>query len=156
MFKYKVDKVLSIHSFLSHQISVVAISDKEENMYKGIAVFPVPEELFAEAAYHDGMGDSGKPLIIDSQIALSLCEFIEDTLTGKLPSKIIVNSNGPQLSITLKKYTKKWHDGGGYKGRVVFGYSFLTFSFSSSIISKKSLAQFKNSLISLFEFEISG
>jgi len=109
MFRYKVVKVLSVHSFHSHQISVVTISDRDGNKYKGIAVTPVPEELFAEATYYEGMGDGGKPLIIGSQTALSLCKFIDDVLHGKLPSKILVYSNKPKLKITLKKFTKKWH-----------------------------------------------
>ena len=148
MFKYEVDSVLSTHSFHSHQVSVVTISDKEENKYKGIAVFPVPEELYTEAIYYETAGCVGKPLVIGPETALSLCEFIDDVLLGRLQSKILVYSDKPKLKITLKNYTKKWHGEGGYKGKVEFGYNF--FSFPNSIISKKSLSQLRTSLVNLY------
>lgn len=154
MTKFKTEHVLSSHSFLSHQISVITLSDEEGRMYKGIAVSPIPIGLFSEATYSEAMGDYGKLLMIDTQQSKLLCTFIEDVLDGKLPGKILVNSNGPPLRIKLKKYIKNWHDGGAYKGSVVFGRS-IGFGFiSNAAVTKKSLTKLRKSIATLFDLDI--
>ena len=153
MFEYKTEKLLSTHSFGTHQISVITLSDSHGDSYKGIAVSPIPYSLFSEATFSEAMGDYGKPLIIEEKQSLLLCQFIEEVLSGSLPKKIEVESNGPPLKIKLKKYIKNWHEGGGYKCSVCFG-RFGGFDFlSSTIVSKKSLVRLRNSLIDLYELK---
>lgn len=153
MFKYKIEKVISTHSYISHQISVITLSDQKGNIFTGIAVSPIPISLFSEATYSEAMGDYGKPLIIDARQAMLLCAFIENVLNGILPSKILVRSNGPALRIILKKYMKNWHDGGAYKGSVTFGGLGGFGFFSNSTVTKHSLVELKNSLIKAFNLE---
>lgn len=152
-FEFKIKDVLCRHSFDSYLISVVTILDKEDNLYKGIAVTPVPISCYEESVYSEAMGDPGKPLIIETEQSIEICGFIEDVLKGSLPKEIYVKSNGPPLRIKLKKYIKNWHDGGAYKGSVAFGRSIGFGLFSNSTVSKNSLVNLKKSLINLFELD---
>jgi len=152
MFKYKITKQLSIHSFYNYQISVVTMSDKQGNIHKGIAVLPPPDAMYYEESIVTGNCD--QPLIVDHRQALLLCRFIGEVLSGSLPQKIEVKTNGPSLKINLKKYVKKWYGGGGYRGKVYFKslFSFLPF-ISNVTIARKSLSTLRYSLISLYELE---
>ena len=99
------------------------------------------------------MGDYGKPLIIDTQQALLLCQFIEEVLCGSLPRKIEIKSNGPRLRIKLRKYIKNWHGDGGYKGSASFG-GFSGFDIlSNTTVARNSLIKLRDSLIDLYKLE---
>lgn len=150
MSKYKTEQILSTHSFDSHDISVISMSDPEGNLYKGIGVFPIPLGYFQESVHADVMGDYvGMPLIIDDEQALLFCRFIEEVINMQLPRKIRIHSTGPFLKIQVKKYVKNWHDGGAYKGYVTFG-NFGLFA-NSATITKYSIMKLRQSLIDLFD-----
>lgn len=154
MFEHKTEKVFSTHSFGSHQISVITLSDNHGNLHKGIAVSPVPYSLFSEAVYSEAMGDHGKPLIVESPQSMLICQFIEEVLNGSLPRKIKIKSSGPPLKIELIKYIKNWHGGGGYKCSVCFG-RFGGFDFlSSATVARNSLIKLRSSLIDLYELKM--
>jgi len=90
--------------------------------------------------------------MIEAEQSLLICQFIEDILHGRLPGKIEITSNGPPVRIKLKKFIKKWHGGGAYKGRVEVGkYAF--FSISNAIIARSSLVIFRNNLIDLYNLK---
>jgi len=150
MYEYKILERLSIHSFYNYQISVITISDKQENIHKGIAVLPAPDAMFNEMSAVTG--DFDQPLIIDQRQALLLCHFIGEVLSGSLPRKIEVKTNGPTLKIHFKKFVKNWYGGGGYRGKVRFGslFSFLTFT-SNATIARNSLLELKDSLATLYQ-----
>lgn len=152
MFEYKILERFSIHSFDKYQISVITMSDKQEKVFNGIAILPAPDIMFNEMS--DVTGDFDQPIIVEGIQALQLCRFIEEILCGSLPSKIEVKTNGPILKIHFNKYTKNWHGGGGYKGKICFNklFSFPPF-FSSVIIASNSLSALKDSLIDLYQLE---
>ena len=128
------------------------MSDKKGNIYKGMAFLPAPAPLFNKMS--TVTGDFDQPLIVDHRQALLLCRFIGDILSGSLPRKIEVKTNGPTLKIHLNSFVKKWYGGGGYRGRVYFK-SLFTFAhfFSNATIARDSLSKLRDSLISLYELE---
>jgi hypothetical protein len=152
MFEYKILKQLSIHSLYNYQISVITMSDKQGIVYKGIAVLPPPDAMFFEESTVTGNCD--QPLIVDHRQALLLCRFIGAVLSGSLPKKIEVKTNGPTLKIHLKKFEKKWYGDGGYRGKVYFKsiFSFLPFT-SNATVARNSLSSLRYSLIRLYELE---
>ena len=127
------------------------MSDKQGNVYKGIAVLPAPDVSFNEMSTVTGNFD--QPLTVKHRQALLLCRFIGEVLSGSLPKKIEVKSNGPTLRVYLKKFTKDWHGGSGYKGRVGFGIFRLSNIFSNATIARNSLIELRNSLIDLYKLE---
>lgn len=150
MINYKIDNVLSTHSFNSYQVSVVEYLDEAKTIKKGIAITPVPGYLFEEMAFSEAMGDFGKPLELDIEEVRNLYLFISDVLSGNLPTKIIVNHHGPKLRISLKRFIEKWHGGGAYKGRIGFGiFGALSFT-NNTIVTKDSLSKLQESLASLY------
>ena len=155
MYEYKILEQLSSHSFYNYQISVITIADKQENISKGIAVLPAPDAMFNEMSTVTGNFD--QPLIVDHRQALLLCRFLGDVLSGSLPNKIEVNTNGPALNIHLKAFVNNWYGGGGYRGKVYFEsfFSFLPF-ISNVTIARNSLSSLRESLISLYELEKMG
>ena len=150
VYGYAVKEVFSTHSFNTHQITVITMTNKEGETYQGIAVAPIPYTLFAEATHSEAMGDYGKPLIFEKTQALSFCHFIDGILKGDLPSKISFNLNGLLLSIRLGKYNKNWHGGGAFIGKVIFGQSKIFDLFSKATITKQSLLDLKISLTKLY------
>ena len=151
IYGYAVKEVFSTHSFNTHQISVITLTDKEDKTYHGIAVTPIPYALFTEAMHSEAMGDHGKPLILEKSQALSFCRFIDGVLKGNLPSKISFNIDGILLLIKLGKYNKNWHGGGAFIGKVIFGQSKTFDLFSKASITKQSLTNLRKSLIKLYE-----
>jgi hypothetical protein len=81
------------------------MSDKQGNVYKGIAVLAAPDVSFNEMSTVTGNFD--QPLTVKHRQALLLCRFIEEVLSGSLPKKIEVKTNGPTLKIHLKKNLPK-------------------------------------------------
>ena len=152
MFEYKILERFSIHSFDNYQISVTTMSDKQEKIHNGIAVLPAPDVMFNEMSKVTGNFD--QPLIVEDLQALLLCRFIGEVLSGSLPRKIEVKTNGPTLNIHLKKYIENWHGGGGYNGKVCFGRFFSFFPLISNVtIARNSISKLKDSLISLYRLE---
>ena len=151
MINYKIDKVISTHSFNSYQVSVVEYLEAELERKKGIAVTPIPYYLYEEAVHTEAVGDFGKPLELTNIEQRKLDSFITGVLAGNLPAKIIVNHVGPKLRIMLDKYDTKWHGGGAYKGRVGFGvFGVLPFT-NNAVVTKESLTALQESLKLLFE-----
>lgn len=151
MFEYKILERFSLHSLDRYQISVVTTSDKQNNIYKGIAVLPAPDVMFNEMSIVTG--DFDQPLIVGDRQALLLSQFIGEVLNGSLPKIIEVKTNGPTLKIHLEKFIKNWHGGGGYKGKVNFDSVFSFNFFSNTIIAKASLSKLRSSLISVYQLE---
>ncbi len=152
-FDYEIEKVVSAHSFDRYQMSVIIAVDNEGNIFKGIAIFPLPPTMkyFEERIHIEATGQLGKPLVISKSQAKHICDFIYKVLTGNLPQEIVVRSNGPDIKIKLKKYTSKWHGGGAYKGVMGYNeYSFLGL-LPRVTISRKSLEEFRASLNELYE-----
>jgi len=150
MINYKIDNVVSTHSFNSYQVSVVEYLDREKVRKKGIAVAPIPGYFFEEATYSEAMGNFGKPLGLDTEEVRNFYSFISGVLSGKLPAKIVVNHQGPKLRISLNRFVENWHGGGAYKGRVGFGFfSALSFT-NNAVVTKESLSMLQESLDSLY------
>ena len=152
MYEYRILEQLSVHSFYNYQVSVITLSDKQGNKFKGLTFLPAPDITFNETSAVTGNFD--QPLIVDRQQASSLCGFLGEVLEGSLPRKIEVETNGPTLTIHLKKFTNKWYGGGGYKGQVYFKslFSFLPF-ISNVTIAKNALTGLRHSLIGLYELQ---
>jgi hypothetical protein len=151
MINYKIDNVISTHSFNSYQVSVVEYLDAGLERKKGIAVTPIPYYLYEEATHTEAIGDFGKPLELTEEEMRKLDSFISGVLAGDLPAKIIVNNIGPKLRIKLNNLDTQWHGGGGYKGRVGFGiFGALSFT-NNAVVSKESLTKLQESLKILFE-----
>ena len=112
MINYKIDNVISTHSFNSYQVSVVEYLEAGLQRKKGIAVTPIPYYLYEEAMHTEAMGDFGKPLEITEEEIRKLDSFISGVLADDLPAKIIVNNIGPKLRIKLNNFDAKWHGGG--------------------------------------------
>ncbi len=151
-FEYETETLISTHSFDWYQVSVVTISTRQGKQLRGIAIFPIPATYFDESAYIDAHQKWGKPLVLNSRQSIHLCQYIENILEGRLPGKYEIFSNGLNLKIVIKKYIKKWHGGGGYKGSMGFK-RFIYFGLTRVTISKKTLIEFRNSLMHLYQLD---
>ncbi|MEE8056478.1 MAG: hypothetical protein V3T17_01390 [Pseudomonadales bacterium] len=153
MFEYKIENILSTISFDYYQVIVVELSDKQGDIFKGIGVGPAPS--IGQDYLQTNTNDYYQPLIIEPDQALLLCNYIEEILAGALPNKITINTSGPKLTLNLKKFTEKWHGGGGYIGSVTFGkFGFLNILSNFNVtIAKNSLTSLRKTLIGLYELE---
>lgn len=152
MFKYKLSERISTHSFGNYQVSVVTILDKDKKVHKGIGIDPAPR-LIANTTNRPTSFNDEELLVVDEPQSKLLSNFIEDVVNGSIPRKIEVETSGPTLAIDLKKFTDKWHGGGGYKGTISFDTFFTPVLSKRTTISKESLMNFRSSLDSLYESE---
>lgn len=151
MNEYKILEKLSIHSFDNYQISVITMSDKQGKQHKGIAVSPAPDIAFNKMS--EVTGNFDQPLVVGNEQALLFCHYIEEVLNGGFPKKIEVITSGPVLRLNLKKFTEKWHGGGGYKGHVSFNRFSIMGILSNITIARSSLLSLRSSLINLYKLE---
>jgi len=152
-FEFKIDKVISTHSFDRYQMSVVTISNKKGELFNGIAIFPIPVNLFEEYNYIEANGLLGKPLVVEKSQTIRICQFLRKVLDGDLRGQLEFSSGGLDIKIRFKKFIENYHGGGGYKGAM--GYSnFCSFGFLPRVtISRSSLIKFRASLVELYQLD---
>ncbi len=151
--EYQIESVLSTHSFDKYQMSVITCVDEAQNLFNGIAIFPIPSTMdnVNEVAHITANGLVGKPLPIQESQAIKICHYLESVLNGDFSGHVEFYSTGLNVKIRLKKFIKNYHGGGAYKG--VMGYS--NFSFLGRLprvtISRNSLDKFRVSLAELYQ-----
>ena len=134
-------------------MSVVTISNKEGELFNGIAIFPIPVNFFDEYNYIEANGLLGKPLVIEKSQTIKICKYLGEVLNGDLRGQLEFSSSGLDIKIRLKKFIEKYHGGGGYKG--VMGYSnYRSLGFLPRVtISRSSLMKFRVSLVELYQLD---
>lgn len=151
MYDYKIEKLLDRIPFDNYQLIVIKFSDKQGKIYKGLGVSPPP--WLGEGHLWDEYISNYQPLIIDYKQALKLCGFIENLLAGPLPVKTKIETHGPSIRMDFKRFTKDWHDGGGYKGIVCFHKHSSLSLFSRMTITKAAMIRLREGINKLYEIK---
>ncbi len=134
-------------------MSVVTISNKDGELFKGIAIFPIPINFFEEYNYIEANGLLGKPLVIGESQAARICQYLGEVLNGDLRDQLEFSSGGLDIRIRLKKFIEKYHGGGGYKG--IMGYSnYCSLGILDRVtIARSTLIKFRANLAELYKLD---